>query len=101
MKPDIGLTEKDVKAVFVLENDCLEGLHVFDVLLRNFHWKVNGDNFMELHKLFESHYEQVQEAIDNIAERMSQLGGMAIGTTSEFSKNSSLKENPGKNPANN
>lgn len=56
---------------------------------------------MELHKLFESHYDQVQEAIDNIAERVSQLGGMAIGTTSEFAKNSSLKESPGKNPANN
>ena len=56
---------------------------------------------MELHTLFESHYNQVAESIDEIAERVSQLGGVAIGTTSEFSGLSSLKENPGKNPANN
>ena len=56
---------------------------------------------MERHKLFESHYDQVAEAIDEIAERVSQPGGMAIGTTVEFAKHSSLKEAPGKNPANN
>jgi starvation-inducible DNA-binding protein len=56
---------------------------------------------MELHKLFENHYGQVADAIDEIAERVSQLGGMAIGTTSEFARLSSLKESPGKNPANN
>jgi len=101
MKPDIGITEKDLKAVCGLLNNCLADSHILYFKLRKFHWNVNGDNFMELHKLFESHYEQVQEAIDNIAERVSQLGGIAIGTTSEFSQKSSLKESPGKNPTNN
>jgi len=101
MKPNIGITEKNLKSACELLNNCLADSHILYFKLRKFHWNVMGDNFMELHKLFESHYEQVQEAIDNIAERVSQLGGFAIGTTSEFSKNSSLKENPGKNPANN
>lgn len=101
MKPNIGITEKNLKSVCELLNTCLADSHLLYFKIRKFHWNVMGDNFMELHKLFENHYEQVQEAIDKIAERVSQLGGIAIGTTSEFSKMSSLKERPGKNPENN
>ncbi len=101
MKPKIGITEKNLNAVCDLLNDSLADSHILYFKLRKFHWNVQGDNFMELHKLFENHYEQVQEAIDQIAERISQLGGVAIGTTEEFSKKSSLKESPGKNPTNN
>lgn len=101
MKPSIGISDKNLKAVIDLLNKCLADSHILYFKLHKFHWNLKGDNFMELHKLFESQYEQVAEAIDEIAERASQLGGMAIGTTSEFSKLSVLKEAPGKNPANN
>lgn len=101
MEPNIGITKKNLKAVCSILNNCLADAHILYFKLRKYHWNVKGDNFMELHKLFETHYEQVQEAIDEIAERVSQLGGMAIGTTSEFAKGSSLKEEPGENPENN
>ncbi len=101
MEPNIGITKKNLKEVCLILNNCLADAHILYFKLRKYHWNVQGDNFMELHKLFENHYEQVQKAIDEIAERVSQLGGMAIGTTSEFAKSSSLKEAPGKNPANN
>lgn len=101
MKPIIGISDKNLKSVCAVLTNCLADSHLIYFKLRKFHWNVKGDNFMELHKLFESHYEQVQEAIDEIAERISQLGGDAIGTTSEFAKHSSLKESPGKNPSNN
>ena len=39
------------------------------------------------------------EAIDEIAERISKLGSMAIGTTKEFAEMSQIKEAPGKNPS--
>ncbi|MBA5793451.1 DNA starvation/stationary phase protection protein [Flavobacterium sp. xlx-214] len=101
MEPNIGITKKNLKEVCSILNNCLADAHILYFKLRKYHWNVQGDNFMELHKLFENHYEQVQAAIDEIAERVSQLGGMAIGTTSEFAKGSSLKETPGKNPVNN
>lgn len=101
MKPNIGITEKNLKGSIAMLNTCLADAHIIYFKLRKFHWNVKGDNFMELHKLFESHYEQLAESIDAIAERVSQLGGEAIGTTSEFSKLSTLKEAPGKNPSNN
>jgi len=35
---------------------------------RKFHWNVSGNSFMELHKLFEGQYKQLEEAIDEIAD---------------------------------
>ena len=101
MKPNIGINDKNLKGSVALLNTCLADAQTLYTKLRKYHWNVKGDNFMELHKLFETHYDQMAEAIDDIAERVSQLGGMAIGTSMEFAKHSSLKESPGKNPANN
>ncbi len=101
MKPNIGITDKNLKEICALLNNSLADSHILYFKLRKYHWNLKGDNFMELHKLFESQYTEMQEAIDEIAERVSQLGGVAIGTTAEFSKLSSLKESPGKNPADN
>lgn len=101
MKPNIGITDKNLKAICTVLNNCLADSHILYFKLRKYHWNLKGDNFMELHKVFENQYVQVQEAIDEIAERVSQLGGIAIGTSSEFADLSSLKENPGKNPTDN
>jgi starvation-inducible DNA-binding protein len=101
MKPHIGMTDKNLKSVCTLLTHCLANAHLIYFKLRKYHWNVKGNNFMELHQLFESHYEQVHQSIDHIAERISQLGGEAIGTTVEFSKYSIIKEHPGKNPPNN
>ena len=100
MKPDLGITQKNLIEVNKILNNVLADGNVLYIKLRKFHWNLDGDNFMELHKLFEEQYEDVAEAIDEVAERIATLGGTAIGTTSEFSKLSQLKENPGKIPTN-
>ena len=43
----------------------------------NFHWNVEGANFPSLHKMFEEQYDQLQELIDEIAERVRALGGVS------------------------
>ncbi|MEP7277517.1 MAG: DNA starvation/stationary phase protection protein [Bacteroidota bacterium] len=82
--------------------DILSGILADAVLLytktRKFHWNVSGPSFMELHKLFEAQYKQLEKAIDEIAERISKLGSKTPGTMAEFVKLSSLKEAPGKIP---
>jgi starvation-inducible DNA-binding protein len=35
---------------------------------------------MEFHKLFEAQYTELEASIDNVAERISKLGGKSIGT---------------------
>jgi starvation-inducible DNA-binding protein len=59
---------------------------------RNFHWNVEGPDFSELHKLFETQYEQLDEIMDEVAERIRIIGGYAAGSMAEFQKLSTLKE---------
>ena len=100
MKPDLGITEKNLNEINDLLNHVLADGNVLYIKLRKFHWNLSGDNFMELHQLFEEQYDAVAEAIDEVAERISTLGGVAIGTTSEFAELSLLIESPGKIPTN-
>ena len=100
MKPDLGIKEQNLTEINDLLNHVLADGNVLYIKLRKFHWNLSGDNFMELHKLFEEQYDAVAEAIDEVAERISTFGGVAIGTTSEFAELSLLIENPGKIPTN-
>ena len=100
MKPDVGISQEHLNEINDLLNQVLADGNVLYIKLRKFHWNLSGDNFMELHKLFEEQYDAVAEAIDEVAERISTLGGIAIGTTSEFAELSLLIENPGKIPSN-
>lgn len=49
--------------------------------VRMAHWNVRGPHFAALHALFETFYDQLGEATDDIAERVVQLGGTPDGTT--------------------
>jgi starvation-inducible DNA-binding protein len=65
---------------------------------RKFHWNVAGESFMELHKLFESQYTELEAIVDVVAERVNKLGGKAIGTMNEFSLLTRIIEHPNKYP---
>jgi starvation-inducible DNA-binding protein len=58
------------------------------------HWNVKGPNFIALHELFDKVNEDVEEYVDEIAERAVQLGGVAEGTARMVAKRSSLTEYP-------
>ena len=58
------------------------------------HWNVKGPNFIALHELFDKINEEVEDYVDDIAERAVQLGGVAEGTARAVAKRSSLAEYP-------
>ena len=58
------------------------------------HWNVKGPNFIALHELFDKINEDVEDYVDDIAERAVQLGGVAEGTARMVAKRSSLAEYP-------
>jgi starvation-inducible DNA-binding protein len=58
------------------------------------HWNVKGPNFIGLHELFDKINEEVDEYVDEIAERAVQLGGVAEGTARVVAKRSTLPEYP-------
>ena len=54
------------------------------------HWNVKGPNFIALHELFDKINEEVEDYVDDIAERLVQLGGVAEGTARMIAKKTSL-----------
>lgn len=58
---------------------------------QNYHWNVEGANFMSLHALFEEQYDDLFEAIDVIAELIRGLGYKAPGSFEAYSKLTSIK----------
>jgi len=98
LTPDIGLSDKTRSISIDLLTTSLANTFVLYTKTRKFHWNVVGMHFMELHRLFEDQYEALHDSMDEIAERIRQLGGVAIGTTMEMGSCSILKESPGVNP---
>ncbi len=99
MKPQIGISEKKLEHVTDLLSIVLSDEMTLYVKTRKAHWNVSGESFMELHKLFENHYTQLEETIDEVAERIGKLGSKTIGTMQEYGKLTSIKEYPGKYPS--
>lgn len=48
------------------------------LLTHNYHWNVEGPQFVSLHALFEQQYTELFQAIDVIAERIRALGDYAL-----------------------
>jgi len=96
MKMNIGISEKNLKNSAEQLSGVLANEMTLYIKTRKFHWNVAGESFMELHKLFEAQYTQLEASIDEIAERIGKLGHKTIGTMQEFSKLSCIKESPGK-----
>lgn len=58
------------------------------------HWNVKGMNFIALHELFDQVATEAEGYTDLIAERITTLGGVALGTVRVAAQNSSLSEYP-------
>jgi starvation-inducible DNA-binding protein len=92
MKANIGLTEKNAKAVALTLNTLLADEHILYTKTRNYHWNYEGDNFMEMHKFFEGQYDELAEMIDEIAERIRMIGHHAEGRMKDFVRLARLDE---------
>lgn len=54
------------------------------------HWNVKGPNFIALHKLFDDVHDAIEDGVDELAERLVQLGGTAEGTVGLVAKRTRL-----------
>lgn len=99
MKPQIGITEINLQKSITLLSSILADEVTLYIKTRKFHWNVSGESFMEFHKLFENQYKLLEVSIDEVAERISKLGGKTIGTMNEFSELTRLNESPNQYPS--
>lgn len=56
------------------------------------HWNVKGRHFLTLHELFDKVHAEAAECVDQLAERIVQLGGIAEGKLKQMEKNSPIYE---------
>ncbi|MFP5039654.1 Dps family protein [Parasediminibacterium sp. JCM 36343] len=93
MKIDIGIPEKNAQAVAFELNKVLADEVLLAAKTRNYHWNVEGPSFMELHKFYEGLYDELDEVIDEVAERVRAIGHYAEGRLVDVLKLTSLLEN--------
>lgn len=91
-KIDIGISENDRIAVAEELKKLLADSYTLYLQTHNFHWNVEGPQFRELHMMFEEHYTELADAVDEIAERIRTLGVAAPGTYKSFAALSAIEE---------
>ena len=95
MKIDIGINEKDRKAIAEGLSRVLADTYTLYLKTHNFHWNVTGPQFNTLHLMFMAQYTEMWNAVDLVAERIRALGHPAPGSYAAFSKLASIKEADG------
>ncbi len=92
MQINIGISEAERQSVADGLSRLLADSYTLYLKTHNYHWNVTGPQFATLHTLFETHYTELAEAVDLIAERIRALGFTAPGSYKAFSALSSIEE---------
>jgi len=63
-------------------------------LYKKHHWQVSGNTFYQLHLLFDKHYDEQVELVDQIAERIQMLGGLSYAMAADVAENTNIARPP-------
>lgn len=87
--------EPDVKKTSIETlNSCLAGGLDVALMVKQAHWNLRGPNFMAVHEQLDDIREILDEGNDEMAERISQLGGTALGTSQVIVKATTIEAYP-------
>jgi starvation-inducible DNA-binding protein len=70
----------------------LSNAYLLSIKYKKFHWYVSGPFFKQLHELFDMHHGQLDEVIDDLAERSRSIGGYPVATAKEFIEAADIDE---------
>lgn len=87
----LGLPVKESEVIAAELNILLSNFQIYYQNLRGLHWNIRGKRFFDLHVKFEELYNDAQEKIDMIAERILTLGGTPLHSFSDYIKNNKLQ----------
>ncbi|WP_119678669.1 Dps family protein [Indioceanicola profundi] len=96
---DIGIDEKDRAAIADGLSRLLADTFGLYQKTHSFHWNVTGPMFNTLHAMFMEQYTELWNALDEIAERIRALGFPAPGSSGQYAKLTTIKEEQGVPPA--
>ena len=63
-------------------------------LYKKAHWQVAGPTFYQLHLLFDKHYDEQVELVDEVAERIQLLGGLSLAMAHDVAETTRIERPP-------
>jgi starvation-inducible DNA-binding protein len=90
----IALGEKERRTSCENLNQVLADTITLRDLYKKHHWQVTGPTFYQLHLLFDKHAGEQTELIDEIAERIQTLGGVAVAMAADVAEITSIPRPP-------
>ena len=94
MQTNIGIHDRHRSQIANELSKLVADEYILYTKTRNAHWNVVGPDFSAMHAFFESQYDQLDEIIDDVAERVRSLGHRAPGSLAEFLELTQLRESP-------
>jgi starvation-inducible DNA-binding protein len=94
VKLPIALSESACKESVEHLNQLLADTITLRDLYKKHHWQVAGPTFYQLHLLFDKHYEQQNELVDGIAERIQLLGGVSLAMAHDVAETTLVPRPP-------
>jgi starvation-inducible DNA-binding protein len=82
----IALAEEACRRSADFLNQLLADSMTLRDLYKKHHWQVSGPTFYQLHLLFDKHYNEQSELVDQIAERIMMLGGVSIAMAADVAE---------------
>ena len=92
MEPKIGISKDNRQAVADQLAKLLADEFVLYTKTRNAHWNIEGPDFHSMHIFFEGQYQQLDELMDSVAERIRKIGHYAPGTLTQVLQLTQLTE---------
>ncbi len=89
-----GLSERVCQASVERLNLILADTMTLRDLYKKHHWQVSGKTFYQLHLLFDKHYDEQVELVDQIAERIQALGGLSYAMAADVAENTNIPRPP-------
>ena len=90
----IGLEENVRQQSVTGLNQLLADTITLRDMYKKHHWQVVGPTFYQLHLLYDKHYEEQANLVDDIAERIQILGGVAVAMAHDVAELSSVPRVP-------
>ncbi len=89
-----GLDENACQAGAEALNQILADTLTMRDLYKKHHWQVAGPTFYQMHLLFDKHYQEQAELVDQLAERIQMLGGVSIAMAHDVAETTHIPRPP-------
>jgi len=90
----IALSESAARQSVENLNQVLADTMTLRDLYKKHHWQVAGPTFYQLHLLFDKHYEEQNDLVDALAERIQSLGGVSLAMAADVAETTIIPRPP-------